>query len=232
MANRQLDRTDQAHVRSLRDFGSGIEGLRAFYELGARSINQFPKLPYGQVTAKAMHARLQPEMLRQARHFAQAYSRADLSAFFRECRRYKRNPGISLVIRFTSVPRAHRDTFQKNALQEHWTYTRIGSEIRARFGKRKAGGRRRKAPAGSKDAVFKILRATEGWISLHQMLLNENGGYSLRYKLPTRIQAALRLSATLMQNLSHITGWELRETPRQPKPMFTKPRQPGTMSSC
>ncbi len=213
MANRGLNRSGQTCVRGFRDFGSGIDGIRAFYELGAQSIEQFPKLPYGQVAAKAAQARLQPDTLREARHFAQAYSDADLSAFFRECRRCKRQPGLSLVIRFASIPRAYREAFQKSALQERWTYSRIGSEIRARFGKRKTGGRRRKAPAGSKDAVFKILRITEGWISLHQLLVDENGGYSRKYKLPSKIQAALRQAAGLMRNLSRVTGRELPETP-------------------
>jgi hypothetical protein len=110
------------------------------------------------------------EHLRQARRFALAYTPAGLDRLCKVIVSIQSGQevgrpiiGPAAIVRLLSVPASQRDEFVKLAAQNAWSFKDIEREIRARFGRRRKGGRRRLKPTSLPGFLAEAEKWCEAW---------------------------------------------------------------------
>lgn len=156
---------------------AAIRGIEAFHAAGA-------KLPakgahagtYGKQEVGTAGGRfgLSGETARQARQFADpeaGYTAADLEALYALMRaKQPRQPdgspvyGRTHAVRLLSVrPKRDRVALQRAAVAGAWSAARLAAEIAARYGPRRAGGRRPRVYGDETGLLGQLDRLCEGW---------------------------------------------------------------------
>lgn len=160
---------------------TALRRVRSFYELGCKSLKSKPgRMEYGSMKEEASRFGLSEELLRKARQFADpdhGYTLQELNAILSQCRdlvvegnKVGFALGTTHVIRWLSVPNRRRARIERLTIAERWTLSRLESEIAKEFGSRRAGGRRRKIPANSLDALVQLEAICNEWRRWYESL--------------------------------------------------------------
>ena len=220
-----------------------IDEIKRFHRLGAKSRHARPEAgKYGTAAIKAESERhaLNPDTMRKARAFADpdtGYDRDDLALLLAAVRasaaRFRergRAFGRSHLIRLLSVPKARgrRRKLQAKLFANAWSVAELDTAIKARFGTRRQGGRRRRIEGDLPGLLAQIDGLCEGWMRMMAELerrMEEDGALST-LDLPERVRGCVGrvtkpLAATrdsIAEHLKSPQGTEAAATPGKPAP--------------
>jgi hypothetical protein len=200
---------------------AAVERLREFHQIGCDSLkSRGGHGAYGgkQVEAEAAKLGIDPGHLRKFRQFADpasGYGEDELNELCRLCEEYGRPWGIKHLVIIIRVPKTggQRSAIQRRAIEGGWTTAQLEAEVRRRFGRRRAGGRK---PAVMTD-VAGLLSQLEGlcerWSRLHaELTADDRPGpphprlrdlpEAIRRKFGDATEAVRQLQSSLNRKLS------------------------------
>jgi len=201
---------------------AAIQQIRDFYRVGQELP---PKQPHKEVVGRhiidgeAKRLDMNPDTVRKARQFADpkvGYTRAELDELCRLIRDIQTQQtgeksvfGRTNLIRMLTVPRRYRKAFQREAVENGWSFRELEAEIARRFGTRRQGGRRRRIPSGAANLLTQFKRMTDTWrrgLAELDTLLKAGE----RQVLPGTIEEQLRAIGPTMRTLQETVLAELQ----------------------
>jgi len=200
-------------------------------ELFALGLEIAPKATtqaaYGRnvIQAEAERRKLKPETIRRARQLADPVDGYTAEELRELCRHIAQiHPGqdddlavftCSHLVRLLSIrPKSRRIVLQQKVIEQGWSTARLEAEIAARYGTRRAGGKRRRIPRDVVGLLIQIEAMTESWRRWMGLVRQEGNGNGQRQAvladLPAEIQrrvhsvanALIRLQDAVIADLS------------------------------
>jgi hypothetical protein len=169
---------------------AAVRQLKSLHKVGLKSLEQRGgRGGHGERRAeveatrlkKAMPAgsKISGEIVRKVRQFADAesgYSRSDLDELCRLCREHGRAWGIKHLVIIIRVPKAdgQRGEVQRRAIEGGWTTAQLEAEVRRRFGRRRAGGRKPAVMPDVEGLLSQLEGMCERWSRLHAELTDQD----------------------------------------------------------
>lgn len=133
--------------------------------------------------------------------------------------------GKTHLIRLLSVPRPRRPVLQRAAVRGAWSTARLESEIAAKFGTRRDGGRKRQVPQDVVGLLVQLEGVCEGWRRLlaaaDQPATEEKVGHAVLEDLPEGVRRQARAVGRVVAALQEAVTEELAE--RLPKRHVRQP---------
>lgn len=153
-----------------------VAAIRAFHALGRTLAGRAAPADAQRtvaIEAAAEQHCLNPDTVRKARQFAgpqDGYTRVEVTALCTLIRRVQPGQadgcsvfGRTHLIRMLGVRKQSRASLQSKAVNGGWSVRRLEAEIAARYGSRRAGGRKRRVPTDTLGRLAQVERLCEGW---------------------------------------------------------------------
>ncbi len=179
--------------------GDAVRGIKEFHAIGLRLPEKKPfreSYNQGAIQDAGKRVGMGTEVARQARQFADpqaGYTRdelLELCALISEVQTAQ-DDGLPVfsrthAIRMLSVPKRRRAKLQREAIKNSWSTSRLEAEITAKFGTRRAGGRKRRVPSDAVGLLIQMEQMCESWRRLLQAvdLKEENLDHAVLTDLP------------------------------------------------
>ncbi|WP_439626998.1 hypothetical protein [Gemmata sp.] len=207
------------------------EAVRAIRELHAAGRKVPPKQSHrdaynqGTVQVAGEQLGLSAEAARQARQLADpaaGYTADELRELCDLIREVQPGQGDDLpvfgkthLVRMLTVPKPRRPVLQRAAVRGAWSTARLESEIAAKFGSRRAGGRKRRVPQDANGLLIQIEGMCEAWRRLLTEIDvdvgEENPGHAVLADLPVAVARQVRAAGRTVAALQEVVTEELRE---------------------
>jgi|GEM_PF-4539382 len=207
------------------------EAVRAIRELHAAGKKVPPKQSHrdaynqGTLQAAGEQLGLSPEAARQARQLADpvvgytADELRELCELIREVQPGQDDDlpvfGKTHLVRMLTVPKPRRAVLQRAAVRGAWSTARLESEIAARFGSRRAGGRRRRVPRDAAGLLVQIEGMCEAWRRLLAEVDvdddEETSAHAVLADLPDAVRRQVRAAGRTLATLQEVVTDELSE---------------------
>ena len=207
------------------------EAVRAIRELHAAGRKVPPKQPHrdaynqGTLQVAGEQLGLSTEAARQARQLADpvagytADELRELCDLIREVQPGQADDlpvfGKTHLVRMLTVPKPRRPVLQREAVRGAWSTARLESEIAARFGSRRSGGRKRRVPRDAEGLLVQIEGMCEAWRRLLAEVdvdaVEENPGHAVLADLPDAVRRQVRAAGRTVAALQNSVTHELRE---------------------
>jgi len=132
-----------------------------------------PTSPHGLITELAEQYDINRDTAQKLRSMAAketGYTKRELNQWFKLFREEDYALSISHFIKLISIPKGkERDRITQEALTNHWSSHRLQTEILARQGRRKIGGRKPKVATGDEfeAELTQTLWSWNRWLTLH-----------------------------------------------------------------
>ncbi len=121
--------------------------------------------------------------------------------------------GKTHLIRLLSVPKPRRPVLQRRAVRGAWPTSRLESEIAAKYGTRREGGRRRQVPQDVEGLLVQLEGVCEGWrrllAAVDQPATEEKVGHAVLADLPEGVRRHARAAARAVAALQEAVTDEL-----------------------
>jgi hypothetical protein len=123
--------------------------------------------------------------------------------------------GKTHLVRMLTVPKSRRPALQRVAVRGAWSTARLESEIAARFGSRRAGGRKRRVPGDASGLLLQIEGMCEAWRRLLGEVDvdagDESPGHAVLADLPDAVRRQIRSAGRTLAALHELVTEELSE---------------------
>ena len=133
--------------------------------------------------------------------------------------------GKTHLIRLLSVPKSRRAGLQRAVVRGAWSTSRLESEIAAKFGTRREGGRRRQVPQDDVGLLVQLEGACEGWrrllAAVDHPATEEKSGHATLIDLPEHVRRQARAAGRAVPALQEAVTDELAE--RRPNRQVRQP---------
>lgn len=202
-----------------------VQSIRDFHALGLSLRRKFDgKGSHGQgvIGAEAERLGINADTLRKARQFAdpaEGYSPAELDALCRLVSEVQPGQergavfGKTHVIRIVSVEKQFRAGLQKAAVDGAWSTGELEAQIASRYGSRRDGGRKRRAPPDALALLTQLEQLCERWRRWVSLVTPEDGAKSTRAAtlegVPDDIRALVDQAAAAIKTLHKAAACEL-----------------------
>lgn len=207
------------------------EAVRAIRELHAAGRKVPPKQAHrdaynqGTLEAAGEQLGLSAEAARQARQLSDpvaGYTADELRELCELIREVQpgQDDGLPVfgkthLVRMLTVPKSRRAALQRTAVRGAWPTARLEAEIAARFGSRRAGGRKRRVPRDAAGLLVQIEGMCEAWRRLLAEVdvdaAEEQPGHAVLADLPDAVRRQVRAAGRTLATLQEVTTDELRE---------------------
>jgi hypothetical protein len=193
-----------------------LQELDRFWKIGNQSLKQHQLLPFKSSHDLAAPFGFGAEMLRRARAFARDYPRAEFDEMKAVCRRHGFGLGRSHVIRLMQAPAEHRGGFLRDMAQGHWSHNQAITELRKRFGYRRANvGRLRHRPDNLDSAMVDIHDVCRTWRGLYAALFppkrnDDTSPKPSAIRLPPAVRRQLKQANKSMSKLAALAELKLQ----------------------
>lgn len=182
---------------------AAIDALRDAHRLGRKihkEIKPYADYGTGRIEEKAEELGINAEKVRKLRQFADpegGYTQQELRELFQLCRKERRALGLSFMIKFLTIPKegGQRAEFQRLVIEQRWNCTRVDTEIRARFGRRRRGGNRPKVPDTATSLLSQLDAMCQRWRRLVGIMTDEDDvgtAHANVKELPAEVQTDLK----------------------------------------
>jgi hypothetical protein len=155
---------------------AAVRSIREFHRAGRSLPKKAPhKDAYdsGRMDAEAKRLGVNVDTARKARQFADAksgYSKNEVDDLCRLISAVQTDQGDDRsvftrthLIRLLTVPKRWRAGLQATVIEKGWSVSELEAQIAARYGIRRAGGRKRRVPADVLGLLTQIERSCEAW---------------------------------------------------------------------
>ena len=189
-----------------------VRELTVWHQVGqaSRRVQQGQKADGPAAVHGATTLSLTQSNLRVARRFADpvaGYSVQDLKELLAQCRRHRRPWGIAhLVLLLTIRRKAERRQIQRWAIREGWSYARLRTHLRTRYGHRRASGRRPTVPRDRGGLLAHLAAACDSWRRLIVEINRKgaSGQASAAAELPAKVRLPLARATKSLAALQNV----------------------------
>ncbi|MDB4810100.1 hypothetical protein OAH34_02770 [bacterium] len=157
-----------------RHIESAIKKIEDHYSLGKLILKECgPTAPHGLIAQLAKQHRIGRDTARKLRAMAAkdtGYTKTELNQWFKLFREEDHALTISHFAKLLSIPKgSQRDELTTEAVNNRWSSHRLQSEILARHGRRRAGGRKPTVICGDlfEAELKQKMWAWKRWLELH-----------------------------------------------------------------
>ncbi|MGI8423322.1 MAG: hypothetical protein ACR2NO_04310 [Chloroflexota bacterium] len=201
---------------------AAIAGIRKLHATGSELLktrSRTEQAPSGAVARESQRLGIRPDMVRKARQFADpayGYTRGELDDLCRELAAAQANAsdarivfGVSHLVRLLSVAKNRRAALQRRAIKDGWSITALELEIAARYGTRKAGGRRRRIPRDPAGLLTQLEGMCEAWRRWHAAASASDNGVGPLAALPIGVRREITLAIAGLTRLHEVVAAQL-----------------------
>jgi hypothetical protein len=157
-----------------------IDAIREFRRIGLQVLERSQGGVYGRRVVETMEEELgiNQDTLRKARIVAdeeKGYSRTALEKLCRLIREHQVSGegaifGPTHLNRLLRVPKRDRDAFQAMAVKKRWSIDRLEAEIARRYGRRRAGGRKRRVAVDATLFLTQLDSMCVSWLRWREIV--------------------------------------------------------------
>ena len=215
-----------------------VRGIKDFHATGRKlppKASHREAYNQGTIQAAGEQIGLSAEAARQARQLADpqgGYTTTELRelcAFIKDTQPDQDDAlpvlGKTHLIRLLSVPKSRRAALQRAAVKGAWSTARLESEIAAKCGTRREGGRKRQVPHDVVGLLVQLEGACEGWrrllAAVDQAATEEKVGHAVLADLPEDVRRHARAAGRAVAALQEAVTDELAE--RRPNRLVRQP---------
>ncbi|MEK6233967.1 MAG: hypothetical protein N2C14_04585 [Planctomycetales bacterium] len=138
--------------------------LRDYYRLGKKADAKLIGKP-GEIEKFAEEHGVCRDRIDKARRFVECYDEVELKEL---CKLGLSRTHVDYLVQ---VNEKARPSLQRQASKHGWSVADLKREIRQRTKKKSQGGHPHREPKNKQEALYKIIRASETWLSTCRMLL-------------------------------------------------------------
>jgi len=202
-------RSEKGSKRPPVEVRAAVARLRELYAQGQEIADKCERGKWGDIAEQASLHGIHPETARSLRKFAERYTEKQLDALCKQAERYGRALGPSHIYKFLTIRKiAERGKFQRRAITEGWSLSKIEAELRRFHGKRGHVGRKPKMPVTLDDACVQLESMAQTWLrwlnALEAQPADETTDPLERIKLsdlPRGIRADLKRLLPILQQI-------------------------------